>query len=39
MFIFQFSLSHFNFTWADRTDGFGGVAIAAHRSIHIKEIL
>jgi hypothetical protein len=38
MYIFQFSLSHFNFIRADRADGFGGVAIAAHRSIHIKEI-
>jgi hypothetical protein len=38
MFIFQFSLLHFNFIRADRADGFGGVVIAAHRSIYIKEI-
>jgi exonuclease III len=34
----KFSLPYFNLIRADRADGYGGVAIAAHRSIQIKKI-
>ena len=34
----KFSLPHFNLVRSDRYDGYGGVAIAAHQSIHIKTI-
>ena len=34
----KFSLPHFNLVRSDRYDGYGGVAIAAHQSIHIKMI-
>ncbi|KAL5239738.1 hypothetical protein ACI65C_007148 [Semiaphis heraclei] len=34
----KFSFPHFNLVRSDRLDGYGGVAIAAHQSIHIKTL-